>query len=465
MKTQMMFALFSILLATALAALPTTALAKGEKESMQITVTEFRAKGDGQTLNTAAVANALAALEKAGGGTLVFPAGEYLCGAVRLIENLTLRLEKGAVLKASPNITDHCSGKKHFGSCLNHYFLYGQGIKNLRIEGAGEINGNGRAFWEDVYFCGVPFAEMPPNPSVVHYNVLKPKKQRPVLLYLEDCQNITLYGVTLRNASCYTVWTISCREVVIKNVTIRNLRYGPNTDALDIDCTQNVTISHCDIDAGDDCIAVKSDPYRFGRMDACENIIVENCRLSSATCAIRIGYEGDAPIRNLVFKDLDIVDSRHGIDILSIAPLSKIKIDHGTPMDGFRFEKIKMRNVGQAFFIWAGNEPPRKVYDGHIRNLMFKNIQAEAVASSFIGSETPGAITDLTFENVELHVADLAEIKPTSDFSKMPSHWGDWWKCGGIHLHNAPGVTFKDCRITCDQKGFQDIEKTENIKK
>ena len=135
---------------------------------MRIIVTDFGAKGDGQTMNTAAVANALDALEKNGGGKLVFPAGEYLCGAVKLIDNLTIQLEKGAVLKASPNIADHAADKEHFGGWLDQYFLYGQGIHNLKITGEGEINGNGRVFWENVYYCGIPFDELPSNLSVIH---------------------------------------------------------------------------------------------------------------------------------------------------------------------------------------------------------------------------------------------------------------------------------------------------------
>ena len=41
----------------------------------------FGAKGDGKTLDTAAIDRAIAAAAAAGGGTVRFPAGTYLAGS------------------------------------------------------------------------------------------------------------------------------------------------------------------------------------------------------------------------------------------------------------------------------------------------------------------------------------------------------------------------------------------------
>ena len=190
-------------------------------------------------------------------------------------------------------------------------------------------------------------------------------------------------------------------------------------------------------------------------MEACENIIVENCRLSSSTCAIRIGYEGDAPIRNLSFKNLEIVDSRHGIDILSIVPISKLRIDHGTPMDHFQFEDIRMTNVGQAFFLWAGNEPPRKGYNGHMRNFVFKNITVRlwrAVSSETRLLERFAILLSTTWKCS----CDLAELNRFSDFSRCQP-LGDWLKCGD-YACTITGVTMKIDRHQLRTEGFQAIE-------
>ena len=414
--------------------------------------------GDGVTLETPALQRALDALEASGGGELVFPAGIYLSGALRLIDNLTIRLEEGAVLQASPRPADHFHDAAHERYWLHHYFLYGKGIRNFRLVGPGVLDGGGEAYWEREYLCGLPLGGLPPGLPVIHYNVLKPKAVRPVLLYLENCSGVTLEQLSLRNAACFTVWCVGCQKVSIRAVSIRNPRHGPNTDALDIDCCQEVEIDGCDIEAGDDCIALKSDYHRCGCLKPCEDIRVRNCRLSSATCAIRVGYEGDAPIRKAHFEQLELTDCRHGIDILSIVPVSALKIDCGTPVDDLKFSQITMRNVGQAFFVWAGCEAPRTGYCGHIREVEFSDMTIEAVASSFVGSEAPGAISGVRFKNVTMHVANLPEIPPTTDFTRMPSHWGDWWKSGGIRLYQVCGIKLEQCAISCDQSGFHAVE-------
>ncbi|HZR40571.1 MAG TPA: glycosyl hydrolase family 28-related protein, partial [Ktedonobacteraceae bacterium] len=51
-------------------------------------VTNYGAKGDGKTDNTAAFAKAIAACNAAGGGHVVVPAGTYSTGAIHLLSNV-----------------------------------------------------------------------------------------------------------------------------------------------------------------------------------------------------------------------------------------------------------------------------------------------------------------------------------------------------------------------------------------
>ena len=429
---------------------------------MRFLATDYGAVGDGATLNNEAIERAVHALENAGGGELVFPAGVYLAGKVRLVDNMTLILEKDAFLKASDDIRDYFLDEdidieRNF---FQHYFLYGKGVCNLTITGEGCIEGAGQAFWENEYFSGAAFGKRPPATSVLVYDVLRPKPMRPVMLYLAGCRQVRLEGFAIRNAPAYTVWTVSCDNVHISHLTIRNPEYGPNTDALDIDCCRNVVIEHCDIEAGDDCVALKSDFHRLEGNKCCENIAISDCRLKCCTCAIRIGYEGDGPITNVSCRNILVEDTRHGIDMLSIVPVCKLRIEHGTPMDNFRFENFRMRNVGQAFFIWAGNQSPHSEYDAYMRNFLFADMEIDAVGSSFIGGEKPGCIEELTFSNIKMNVADTKDIPSTTDFSSMPSHWGAWFKSGGMHFHNVPQAKMLDCEIRCAQPGFNAIEKS-----
>jgi len=58
------------------------------------------ATGDGKTFDTAAINKAIDTAAAAGGGVVVFPAGNYLSYSIHLKSNITLHLEQGATLIA-----------------------------------------------------------------------------------------------------------------------------------------------------------------------------------------------------------------------------------------------------------------------------------------------------------------------------------------------------------------------------
>jgi polygalacturonase len=67
-------------------------------------VRTFGAKGDGKTLDTAAVNRAIDAAAAAGGGTVWFPAGSYLCFSIHLKSHVALYLDEGStIIAASPD--------------------------------------------------------------------------------------------------------------------------------------------------------------------------------------------------------------------------------------------------------------------------------------------------------------------------------------------------------------------------
>jgi polygalacturonase len=61
-------------------------------------VLDFGAKGDGKTNNTKAINAAIEAASKNGGGTVYFPAGDFLSFTIHLKSRITLYLDNGAVL-------------------------------------------------------------------------------------------------------------------------------------------------------------------------------------------------------------------------------------------------------------------------------------------------------------------------------------------------------------------------------
>src|ERR1700743_2226295 len=64
-------------------------------------VRNYGAVGDGKALDTAAVNRAIDAAAAAGGGTVLVPAGSYLCFSIRLKSLVHLVLEQGATIIAA----------------------------------------------------------------------------------------------------------------------------------------------------------------------------------------------------------------------------------------------------------------------------------------------------------------------------------------------------------------------------
>ncbi|MFA6815685.1 MAG: glycosyl hydrolase family 28 protein [Lentisphaeria bacterium] len=396
-----------------------------------INVRALGAVGNGNTLDSPAIQKALDKVAVNGGGTVVVPPGIYRIGNLQLCDNLVLHLEAGAILKASANQKDYDEDKTISpNSFLRYYLLEGRNVRNVTIEGQGLIDGSGPNFWKDDYLFD---------------KVLKPKTWRPVVIYMVDSSNITMRDFSIHNASAFTIWTAGCESVFIDNIIIRNPLNGPNTDGLDIDCCRNVRISNCDIEAGDDCIALKSDSWRLGRMMPCENIAVTNCNLSSTTCAIRIGYEGDAPIRDCIFSNLTMYNCRHGIDMLSVSPnVHSTKIKNGTPIERIIFSNITMREVKQAIFMWAGKECDEFDYTGYIRDVSIIGLQGQVSGSSYIGSKDNVAIFDILLRDIRLVQDGIFK----GERVKVPCLWGGDFMPWSLNLLNIKGITMNNFNIS-----------------
>lgn len=417
-------------------------------------IREYGAVGDGLHLDSPAIQSAIDAVASSGApGTVLVPAGTYLCGSITCASNLTIQLEAGARLTASDNIDDFQERKEYMA--LSFYFIGGFNCHDLAIVGPGTIDGNGFAFWEkDTYYNGKPQSPLLLDPS--HENnisyPLKPKEKRPVPMMFVGCENLTLRDFTIINSAAYTIWPLACTHVRIEGLDIKNHRQGPNSDALDIDSSSDVFVSNCRIDAGDDCIALKTSTERLPAPRPCERICVTNCVLTSTTCAIRIGFEGDAPIRDCVFSNLAIYDTGHGLDIISVTTRRKnMVIGHGCDIEQIIFSNIVMRNVQSAIYMWAGrfgavpSEMPD--YKAHISNITFSGITASTMDASFIGclENSPHFIKDLTIRDVTLHCQRNARS------SDVPSFTKPLWTIRSPHaldILNVDGLFIDNLRVT-----------------
>jgi polygalacturonase len=243
-----------------------------------LNVRTFGAVGDGTTKDTAAFQKALDICSAAKGGEVVMPVGNYLIGSIELKSYTNLRLEKGAHLIGSPDLDDYPVIKVRWeGHWIDGHraLIFAQNAGHFGIVGPGKISGN----------PALGGREMP---------------RRPVIIELINCIDVRLEGFATEHKSMWSIHPTYCVNFTAKNLVIRST--GGNGDGIDVDSCKNVRIESCDIDTGDDCIAIKSgrgmEGYRLARPT--EDVLISGCTLGDNNFAcIGIGSETSGGIRNV----------------------------------------------------------------------------------------------------------------------------------------------------------------------
>src|SRR5258705_8955280 len=116
----------------------------GTEQGHVFNVRDHGARGDGKSLDTAAIQQALDACGDAGGGTVLLPPGTYRCRPLVLRTKTTLLVEKGATLRATDDPADYKRSDKP--NSFNP-FLSGEDLEDVTIAGRGVIDGAGARWW------------------------------------------------------------------------------------------------------------------------------------------------------------------------------------------------------------------------------------------------------------------------------------------------------------------------------
>lgn len=264
------------------------------------------------SIQTQAIQALLDEASRMGGATVVIPRGTYLAGTLNL-GSASLYLEKGAVLKASPNPEDYRdNGFVHNEMRKTICFLYSMDAEGISICGNGTIDLSGDSFYEmseaNVPDYGVPFSEEQ------RAECTRPISWRPTQpIFFHNCRDLTISGIHIRNAPCWTMAFHACEEICVRDLTIQNSLIIPNNDGMHFCGCRNILIRGCSISAGDDCIAL-SGITDWNR--PCENVVISDCILRSVSKAISIGYMHSI-IRNVCISNCVIYDSQRGLCIMS----------------------------------------------------------------------------------------------------------------------------------------------------
>lgn len=307
-------------------------------------VRNFGATGNGRDKDTAAIQKAIDAAFAAGGGTVVFPKGTYLSGSIQLKSGVHLQLEKGTTLLGSPTRADYFK--------LNFFALvWADNAEDIHISGPGTIDGQGKKL---AVGYEIPLTQGNSWPDAR-------EGERPVIINFRNCRRVTVRDVTLRASACWVQLYRDCDDVTIENVKVRTMAAITN-DGLDLDGCRNVVVRGCDIDSQDDGICLKS------TRRACENILIENCRVRSSCNALKFGTASFGGFKNITVRDLMIYDT-----YLSAIALELVD---GGVMDNVVVSDVKITDTSNPFFIRLGHRNSTGPV-GTLRNVTLSNITAE----------------------------------------------------------------------------------------
>lgn len=287
---------------------------------------DFGAVADGRTSNTAALQRAVAAVAKAGGGTLTVPAGTYFTGPFDLCSKINFHLDAGAKLIFSQNFDDYRLPGNKFRPLVG-----AKGCEDVEISGAGAFDGQGDPWW--VIERGVKAAARAKGLPDAEIG-------RPRMIILESCKRVRVEGVTLQNSPMYHLVPSRCEDVSIDGITIRSPENSPNTDGIDPSVSKRVLITHCTIDTGDDCIAVKAGATGNG---SAEDILVTDCTfLHGHGCSI--GSDTNSGVRNMTVQRCTFDGTEVGVRL-------KSRRGRGGLVQDITYKDLTMVNVWQAIVI------------------------------------------------------------------------------------------------------------------
>lgn len=367
-----------------------------------------------------------------GGGIVSLPAGNYLCGTLYLKSNVTLNLEKGAVLFGSRNIADYPEKGRRKA------LVFAENATNIAITGEGEINGNGDAFTQ---------ANNAPD--------------RPVLVQFFDCKDVIVNGIKMKNSGFWTFRFVRCDGVDIADIDIES-HVNWNNDGFDIE-SRNVTIRNCTVNTDDDALCFKSEDPDF----TVENIIVDSCRLASNCNYIKFGTASAGGFRNVKVSNCVLTKCTSsnyrtwektvpGVTepITGIAGIALEVVDGGF-MENIHISDIEMNDVQTPVFIRLGR---RKVSDlSYLKNAVIENIKALSVsyvASSITG--VPGLrVEGITLRNLDLRlkaggkVADTGLNVPEAEASYPENRmFGVMLPASGFYIRHADNILFDNVRLS-----------------
>lgn len=452
-----------------------------------IDVRRFGARGDGRALDHDAINRAIAAAARRG-GTVVVPAGDYLCFSIRLQSRMTLVLGAGATIIAAdpavhrgsydpPEPTAHDVyqdfGHSHFRNSL----IWGDGVEDVAILGPGKIHGLGltrdgpgarwtKAGARPLTMGGVTKAELADLEPARAAMTGRGNKA----VALKNARRVRLDGFTILKGGHFAIIATGCDDVSIADLTIDTDR-----DGIDIDACRRVTVHRCRVNSpNDDAIVLKAS-LALGFARACEDVEVRDCSVSGhdlgtmldgtrgrtqqlspdrdrVTGRIKLGTESNGGFRRITIRDCRFERSRG---------LALETVDGGV-LENVTVQGIVMQEVTTApLFLRLGDRRrgPPGTGVGRLRGVTIRDVTATGIDPRYpatIAGLPDARVTDVVMEDVSLSYAGGPVARAATDvpeqrdaypepsmFGILPAH--------GLYVRHAERVSGRGLVLATDR--------------
>ena len=325
-------------------------------------ITDFGAVPGGEVNNTQAIAAAIDACNKAGGGRVVVPAGTWLTGPVHFKSNVNLCLEENAVLSFTDNPEDYLPAVMTSWEGLECYnyspLLYAFECENVAISGKGTLQPK-MGTWKVWFKRPAPHLEALKDlytkastnvPVIERQMAVGENHLRPHLIHFNRCKNVMLDGFKIRESPFWTIHLYMCDGGMVRNLDVR--AHGHNNDGIDFEMSRNFLVEDCSFDQGDDAVVIKAgrnqDAWRLNT--PCENIVIRNCRILKGHTLLEIDTE-------VLYQWKDLV------------PTYEKRI---TRIDGIYMDKVNCESADAVYELKGNAELP-------VKNVQIKNVKVGSV--------------------------------------------------------------------------------------
>ncbi len=410
--------------------------------SREFPITRYGAKAGDVQATTKAFSRAMEACNKAGGGRVTVPAGEWPCGPIHFKSNCLLYLSEGAVLvfEDDPQLYLPAVPTSWEGiECMNYSpLVYAYECENVGIAGPGTLAPK-MEFWKGwfarpenhIQASRQLYAMCSTGVPVEHRRMEEiGADMRPQLIQFNRCRNVTLNGFSIRESPFWTIHVYMCSDVWASGLDV--YAHGHNNDGIDIEMSDHVLVEDCVFDQGDDAVVIKAgrnqDAWRLAKPT--ENVVIRNCTVVKAHCLLGIGSEMSAGVRNVHIHDCHTTDS--------VFRLFYIKTNHRR--GGF-VENISVENVSAAsalrifeidcdvMYQWRDIVPTFETAVSRIRNISIRNAECGTTEAMYeLRGDSRDPISGVTIEN--MHAGKVTGFINNTEYVRDISISGLSWDLG-----------------------------------